>query len=58
MNIRVQASVLLPHDITLGTGETVISVSEGLYTPSGKVEVVLEKKAILPTDVPLSATGS
>jgi hypothetical protein len=39
---RVQARVLQPGDI-VGTGETIVSVSAGVRTPRGKVEVVLTK---------------
>lgn len=41
--IRVPADTLQPGDVTRGTGETVIRVSAGVRTPSGKVDVVLEK---------------
>jgi len=39
--MRVQARNLKPGDVTRGTGETVVRVSAGLRTPSGKVEVTL-----------------
>ena len=39
---KIQARHLQPGDIT-GSGEMVRSVSVGVRTPRGKVEVVLEK---------------
>jgi hypothetical protein len=39
---KVQSRALQPGD-QVGSGETVMSVSAGLLTPRGKVEVVLEK---------------
>ena len=42
MKLRVQAQYLQPGDI-VGSGETVNNVQEGLNTPKGKCEVVLNK---------------
>ena len=39
---KVQARALQRGDIT-GSGETVVGVSAGIRTPSGRVEVTLEK---------------
>lgn len=41
MKIKVQAQHLRPGDI-VGSGEKVIAVSSGAYTPKGKVEVRLD----------------
>ena len=41
MKIKVQAQHLQPGDI-VGSGEKVIAVSSGAYTPKGKVEVRLD----------------
>ncbi len=42
MKTRVQAQHLQPGDI-VGSGEKVISVSAGVRTPSGKVDIKLVK---------------
>ena len=42
MKLRVQAQYLQPGDI-VGSGETVNNVQEGLDTPKGKCEVVLNR---------------
>lgn len=42
MKFKVQARALQVGDV-LGSGETVVSVSAGLRTPPGKVEVTLAK---------------
>ena len=39
---KVQAGHLMPGD-RVGSGETILRVSAGVRTPSGKVEVSLEK---------------
>ena len=41
--IKVPVHALRPGAILAGSRETVISVSAGARTPSGKMEVVLEK---------------
>jgi hypothetical protein len=40
--MKIQARYLMPGDQT-GAGETIVSVSAGIRTPRGKVEVTLEK---------------
>lgn len=40
--MRVHARHLLPGDV-VGSGETVVSVSAGIDTPAGHVDVRLEK---------------
>lgn len=42
MHTKVPARYLLSGDIT-GSGEIVVSVSAGVHTPRGKVEVTLRK---------------
>lgn len=43
MTTRIAARALKSGDVTNGTGERVLSVSAGVRTPRGKVDVVLEK---------------
>lgn len=43
MKISVQAQELQPGDVTSGTHETIIKVERGRLTPSGKIEVTLQK---------------
>lgn len=40
MKMKVQAQHLQPNDI-VGSGEKVHCVQAGLYTPAGKIEVIL-----------------
>ena len=40
--MKVAARHLLPGDL-VGSGETIVSISAGVRTPRGKVEVTLEK---------------
>lgn len=42
MKIKVKASNMLPGDILCGSKEEVKSVSTGIRTPAGKIEVDLE----------------
>lgn len=42
IKVRVPALLLLPGD-QVGSGEIVLGVSRGAWTPRGKVEVILEK---------------
>ena len=44
MRTRVNAQYLQPGDI-IGSGETVVGVSAGLYTPRGKCDVVLKSRS-------------
>lgn len=41
--IKVPTYALRSGDITWGTGEVILSVSAGLRTPRGKMDVILEK---------------
>ena len=41
--VKVQTRFLRPGDVTAGTGETIVSISAGVHTPQGKMDVVLEK---------------
>jgi hypothetical protein len=41
-SLKIPARSLLPGD-QVGSGETIVSVSAGVRTPRGKVEVTLEK---------------
>jgi hypothetical protein len=41
--MKVAAGSLQHGDVCVGSGETVISVSAGVRTPRGKVDLVLEK---------------
>ena len=41
--VKVQTRFLRRGDVTAGTGETIVSVSAGVRTPQGKMDVVLEK---------------
>lgn len=39
MNVPTQAQYLKPGDVLTATGNTVVSVSAGITTPRGKVDV-------------------
>ncbi len=41
--LKIAARYLQPGDVTRGTQETIVSVSAGVRTPRGKVDVTLEK---------------
>jgi hypothetical protein len=41
--IKLPVHALQSGDVTTGSGETIVSVSAGVRTPRGKMDVVLEK---------------
>jgi hypothetical protein len=40
--VRTMTKYLVPGDILKGSGERVVSVSEGVSTPKGKMDVTLD----------------
>lgn len=41
--MKVRARELQPGDVLKGTGETIVRVSAGVRTPTGKVEVTMQR---------------